>query len=551
MTELKKYAGIDIGGSFIKYGIVTDTGAVLFSDKCPTDRTKPKRVLDDLADIIRQLKQDYGIDRVGISIPGVINQENQLVTSGAIQDLYKYDVSGVLSEKTQTQVQLVNDANAVAYAEKWIGAGENYDNFVCLPLGTGVGGAIFINGELVRGRSGAAGEFGMTLMGVGKTEPVGYESASFYCGAVAGLCRIYNAKMGIKIFADWERDITVILNFAEAGQVEAQESLAEFYQNTAVLLLNISVSIDPELIIIGGGISENTTIMTGIKTAIKQLLVRYSDMSAIGFPKIKSFTGKEEAEMTQNNLGLKIEINMSNDDHYLDRIFDYQPNRQQLVGCHNFFPQAFTGLSVDYFVHCSKRFLERNLQTAAFVTSQVGEVGPWSLHEGLCTLEAHRHLPIESQVKHLKFLNVVDDIIIGNAYASEDELEKMSQAFYADVLSLSVDPESDVTELEKTIIEETVHTYRGDRSECMIRSSMPRFTYYTTSIPEKGDASVIKRGDVLILNETYGQYKGEVQIALKDRPKDVRVNKVGRICEADLILLDAVKPYTSFLLQFL
>lgn len=85
----------------------------------------------------------------------------------------------------------------------------------------------------------------------------------------------------------------------------------------------------------------------------------------------------------------------------------------------------------------------------------------------------------------------------------------------------------------------------------MIRSSMPRFTYYTRSIPEKGDASVIKRGDVLILNEAYGQYKGEVQIALKDRPKDVRVNKVGRICEADLILLDAVKPYTSFSLRFL
>lgn len=297
-------------------------------------------------------------------------------------------------------------------------------------------------------------------------------------------------------------------------------------------------------------IDVNPYTLKALDIAPKELAF-FADMGVKGIRLDMGFTGKEEAEMTQNNLGLKIEINMSNDDHYLDRIFDYQPNRQQLVGCHNFFPQAFTGLSVHYFVHCSKRFLERNLQTAAFVTSQVGEVGPWSLHEGLCTLEAHRHLPIESQVKHLKFLNVVDDIIIGNAYASEDELEKMSQAFYADVLSLSVDPESDVTELEKTIIEETVHTYRGDRSEYMIRSSMPRFTYYTTSIPEKGDASVIKRGDVLILNETYGQYKGEVQIALKDRPKDVRVNKVGRICEADLILLDAVKPYTSFLLQFL
>ena len=297
-------------------------------------------------------------------------------------------------------------------------------------------------------------------------------------------------------------------------------------------------------------IDVNPYTLKALDIAPKELAF-FADMGVKGIRLDMGFTGKEEAEMTQNTLGLKIEINMSNDDHYMDRIFDYQPNRQQLVGCHNFFPQAFTGLSVDYFVHCSKRFLERNLHTAAFVTSQVGEVGPWTLHEGLCTMEAHRHLPIESQVKHLKFLNVVDDIIIGNAYASEDELEKMSQAFYADVLSLSVDPEPDVTELEKEIIEATTHTYRGDRSDYMIRSSMPRFTYYTRSIPEKGDASVIKRGDVLILNEAYGQYKGEVQIALKDRPKDVRVNKVGRICEADLISLDAVKPYTSFSLRFI
>lgn len=288
MIGLTKYAGIDIGGSFIKYGIVTETGDILFSDKCPTDRTKPDLVLDALSGIIDKLKSVYGIDQVGISIPGVINKDNKMLTSGALEGLHKYDVSAILAERTQTKVQLVNDANAVASAEKWVGAAENCDNFVCLPLGTGVGGSIFINGELVRGRSGAAGEFGMTLMGLGKNDPVGYESASFYCGAVAGLCRIYNMKLGKKNFADWERDIKVILDLAASGQVEAQESLTEFYQNTAVLLLNVSVSIDPELIVIGGGISENQTIMTGINEAIQDLLVRYSDMSAIGFPEIAS-----------------------------------------------------------------------------------------------------------------------------------------------------------------------------------------------------------------------------------------------------------------------
>lgn len=285
---MEKYAGIDIGGSFIKYGIVTKTGNLLFSDKCPTDRTNPELVLAKLIEIIETLKQDYGIDQVGISIPGVINRENKMLTSGALEGLYKQDVSQILSKRTQTHIVLINDANAIAYAEKWLGAGQDSDNFVCLPLGTGVGGSIFINGQLIKGRSGAGGEFGMMLMGLGKKEPIGYESASFYCGAVAGLCRIYNLKLGNKDFAQWQRDIKVILELAASGDLVAQESLTEFYQNTAVLLLNISVSIDPELIIIGGGISENTTIMSGISAAVNDLLARYSDMSAIGFPEIKS-----------------------------------------------------------------------------------------------------------------------------------------------------------------------------------------------------------------------------------------------------------------------
>lgn len=285
---MKKYAGIDIGGSFIKYGIVTETGEVLFSDKCPTDRTNPKLVIDKLVEIIDRLKQDYGINKVGISIPGVINSDNKMLTSGALQDLYKLDVSQTLAERTQTHVALINDANAIAYAEKWLGAGKDSENFVCLPLGTGVGGSIFMNGQLVKGRTGSAGEFGMMLMGLGRQDPVGYESASFYCGAVAGLCRIYNLKLGNKEFATWERDIKVIIDLAESGQKIAQESLIEFYQNAAVLLLNISVIVDPELIVIGGGISENTTIMAGIKAAVNRLLERYTDMSALGFPEIKS-----------------------------------------------------------------------------------------------------------------------------------------------------------------------------------------------------------------------------------------------------------------------
>lgn len=275
-------------------------------------------------------------------------------------------------------------------------------------------------------------------------------------------------------------------------------------------------------------------------------LFYFSQMGVKGIRLDMGFSGKEEAAMTKNPYGLKIEINMSNDDHYLERIFDYNPKRDNLVGCHNFFPQAYTGLEVDYFVTCSKRFLEKNLKSAAFVTSPTGEVGPWTLHEGLCTLEAHRNLPIGAQVKHLQALGVTDDIIIGNAYASESELKEMSQAFKTDEVVLRVVPQPDLLAIEREIIEGTSHTYRGDRSAYMIRSSMPRFTYMQESVLANHTTESIKKGDVLILNQAYAQYKAELQIALKARPEDQRINKVGRIHPEDLLILATLKPYTTF-----
>ncbi|TPR55130.1 ROK family protein [Enterococcus sp. OL5] len=284
---MKYYLGIDVGGSFIKYGVIDEKGNIISKGKSSTQRMNPEAVLNDLAQIILSEKKGRTLSGVGISLPGVINKENQLLTSGAIEKLFQYDVRRILTEKTELTILLVNDAKAISFGEKWLGAGKNHLNFVCLPLGTGVGGSIVINGQVYQGRTGAAGEFGMMLMGLGNTEPVGYESASFYCGSIAALCRIYNKKIGNKSFDEWEKDVSHILFLEKNGNQEAQDSVKEFYQNVAVLLLNISVSIDPEIILVGGGISENTEIMTGINQAFVSLTQRYSEISALGSPKIK------------------------------------------------------------------------------------------------------------------------------------------------------------------------------------------------------------------------------------------------------------------------
>ncbi|BDH84284.1 DUF871 domain-containing protein [Lactococcus lactis] len=278
-------------------------------------------------------------------------------------------------------------------------------------------------------------------------------------------------------------------------------------------------------------------------------LTYFKELGVSGIRLDMGFSGKEEAEMTKNKQGLKIEINMSNDDHYLDRIFDYGPNTDQLTGCHNFFPQAYTGLSVDQFKKCSIKFIDKHLKTAAFVTSQHAEIGPWTIQEGLCSIEEHRNLSIKAQVTHLKMLGLTDDIIIGNAYATEQELKEMSEAFFSEEVSLTVMPERELTHIEREILEENSHTYRGDRSEFMIRSSMTRFTYRGQSIPADNNKNVIEKGDVLILNDDYGQYKGELQIALKARPTSSKINKIGSICNEELILLDSLQPFSDFKLK--
>lgn len=117
--------------------------------------------------------------------------------------------------------------------------------------------------------------------------------------------------------------------------------------------------------------------------------------------------------MTFNPQDLKIEINMSQNVHYLDTIIDYRPNKEKLIGCHNFYPHRFSGLNLEHFKESTKRFNNYGLKTAAFVTSQnENTFGPWPVTEGLPTIEMHRNLPIDVQAKHFIALDCINDIII-------------------------------------------------------------------------------------------------------------------------------------------
>lgn len=271
----------------------------------------------------------------------------------------------------------------------------------------------------------------------------------------------------------------------------------------------------------------------------------FKEMHADGIRLDEGFDGLKEALMTCNKQGLKIEINASFGNKYIDNIMSHYPNKDCLITCHNFYPQRYTGLSLEHFNKCNTDIKTHDLKIAAFVSSQTNDTfGPWPVNEGLCTLEMHRDLPIDVQARHLFAMGDIDDVIIANCFASEEELQSLSQ-IRPGILSFKIDFEKELQETERKIIYEHEHFVRGDMSEYMARSTFPRVTFKDESVVPENTRD-LKRGDVVIVNDRYLRYKGELHIILKDMPNDGRKNVVGRIPEKEMMLLNYIEPWRPF-----
>lgn len=281
-----------------------------------------------------------------------------------------------------------------------------------------------------------------------------------------------------------------------------------------------------------------------------QLGISYTNLSffkKLGVSAVRldqGFDGITEADLTYNPEGLIIELNMSNDTGYLDNILSYQANKPFLYGCHNFYPQVGTGLEDEFFKRCTERFKSRGIHTAAFVSSQVGDQGPWNVNDGLPTRESDRYLPVEVQAKSMFMSGLIDDVIIGNAYASESELKKLGE-LNRYKLGFSIDTVKDINDVESKILFEENHYRRGDSNALVARSTMSRVKYREVENPEHDNRDQFEVGDILIGNDAFGVYKNELQVVLKPH-KDIRKNKVASIKKEELPLLKYLYPWTKF-----
>ncbi|MGX7417940.1 ROK family protein [Carnobacterium gallinarum] len=278
---MKYYVGIDIGGTNIKYGLLTETGEILHHDKVKTVLSG-KDILQHIEEIIKNYQKEYLIKGVGVSAPGTVQADGFMTTGGAIMDFYGVNLKELIMERVDLPVKVENDVNTIALAEKWLGGGREFSSFACLAVGTGIGGALIINNELYRGRWGSAGEFGYMI-----TEPVVNDNTRSSTLSLTGSVRSGLIKRYSTISGNAEKiDGAEIYQRAEKGEAAAIETLDLFHKNLSEGIFNLLVSLDPEIILIGGAISENTTFIAELNRRVKKLQADYSQMSNLTFAEV-------------------------------------------------------------------------------------------------------------------------------------------------------------------------------------------------------------------------------------------------------------------------
>ena len=268
----KVYVGVDIGGTKIAVGLVDQTGRLFVVKKSPTpEGGSGMRILQLTKELIRDLLQEEKINSrqirgIGLGVPGIVrpNHRDILITPNV--GLSRYPLTALLERSFRTKVVLGNDVNLGVLGEKWFGAGKGVHNIVGVFPGTGVGGAIIINGQLITGAQGAAGELGHMIMDMHSP----HKSAGLY-GTLEALASRRAIERGIK--EAMARKVPTVITKIQKGKLDTIKSrvIAEALHRKDPLTMRVMNEVcqvlgqacvslrhvlNPEMIIFGGGVIE-------------------------------------------------------------------------------------------------------------------------------------------------------------------------------------------------------------------------------------------------------------------------------------------------------
>ncbi|MBC1895540.1 ROK family protein [Listeria seeligeri] len=248
----------DMGGTAVKYGVLTNQGELLEKGKFATPDN-----LDELIRLLVEVKTtyDYSFQGVAFSCPGAVNNETGIIGgASAIPYIHHFPFRQLLEEKLALPVTMENDANCAALAEVWLGAAKDKQDIIFMILGTGVGGSVIRDGKVHHGANLHGGEFGYMLM-----DQEGHTLSDL--GTVVNAAK----RIGERLESTEEIDGIRAFELREEGNLIATEELKTMFYHLARSIFNLQYALDPELVVIGGAVSERAGFIEELNSYVDEV----------------------------------------------------------------------------------------------------------------------------------------------------------------------------------------------------------------------------------------------------------------------------------------
>ena len=263
-----KYLGIDIGGTSVKLGLVTDKGKILASDNYEVAFDNYKTpIFETVKKSIERLLKDNSINKnelmgIGVSATGQVNSNTGVIVGvgGNIKNWCNTEIKKELEEIYNLKTTVINDANSMVIGEQWIGKAKNYKNIIGITIGTGVGGGIIVNSNVLLGNIGIAGELGhFSINSNGKVCTCGnigcYEQYASMTALIKNVKEKYSDIGNLSISKD-EINGKYIFDELEKGNKELESVVINWIEDIGKGLVSLTHIFNPEIIIIGGAVSK-------------------------------------------------------------------------------------------------------------------------------------------------------------------------------------------------------------------------------------------------------------------------------------------------------
>lgn len=260
--------GIDVGGTKIAAGVVNDDGELITMVRKPTPAADAQSILDTILAVVAELRKVHDVEAIGVGAPGFIDTSRSSVMFAPNVNWRNEPLAMKISSATGLPTILENDANAAAWGEYKFGAAKGRDSAVVVTVGTGIGGGIIINGKLLRGSYGFAGEIGHMnmvpdglLCGCGEKGCWEMYSAGTALVSYARAHARKSSERGSRLLelADGNPSAISGLNITQAareGDGLALECFAEVGKWLGQGMADLAASLDPEVFVLAGGVSE-------------------------------------------------------------------------------------------------------------------------------------------------------------------------------------------------------------------------------------------------------------------------------------------------------